>query len=153
MLQQKKMWIKCRVLKTMNASYVTKQKGVVHVKANNLTGSWQCGGFNSVGSNSNYILRSQAQRCSLHQTLGDSGSLMTYIVSDGAAQLVHSWSCFGNFLGSADDIRCILQWPFPPGDTKSRDQWLFLIWSAASFNMQWLHLIHGAVCFGRVFFS
>lgn len=39
---------------------------------------------------------------------------MTYIVSDGAAQLVHSWSSFSNFLGSTDDIRCILQWPFPP---------------------------------------
>ena len=40
--------------------------------------------------NSNYTLGSQAQRCSLHQTLGNRGSLTTYMVSDGAAQLVHS---------------------------------------------------------------
>lgn len=43
-------------------------------------------------------------------------SLTTHIVSDGAAQLVHSWSCLCNFLGSTDDIRRILQWPFPPGE-------------------------------------
>lgn len=40
--------------------------------------------------NSNYVLGSLAQRCSLCQTLWGGGSLMTYIVSDGAAQLVHS---------------------------------------------------------------
>lgn len=77
---------------------------------------------------SNYIAGSLAQRCSLHQTLWGWDSLMTYIVGNGAAQLVHSWSCLCNFLCSADNIRRILQWPFPPGERKSKDQSLFLIY-------------------------
>lgn len=59
-----------------------------------------------------------SQRC----RSSEGGSLTTYIVSDGAAQLVHSWSCLCNFLGSADDIRCILQWTFPPEEKKWKDQ-------------------------------
>lgn len=43
----------------------------------------------------------------------------TYIVCDGAAQLIHSWACLCDLLGSTDDIRCILQWPFSPAENRA----------------------------------
>lgn len=73
---------------------------------------------------------------------------MTYIVSDGAAQLVHSWSCLGNFLGCADDIRRILQWPFAPVQKMWKISDCF--WSGAgSFKMQEQRPSHGAAVCGQ----
>lgn len=69
------------------------------------------------------------------------------MVSDGAAQLVHSWSCLSNFLGSANDIRRILQRPFSPEEKTWKDQWLFLIYCKL------IQYAGAAVCFRGLFFG
>lgn len=69
------------------------------------------------------------------------------MVSDGAAQLVHSWSCLSNFLGSANDIRRILQRPFSPEEKTWKDQWLFLIYCKL------IQYAGAAVCFRDLFFG
>lgn len=73
--------------------------------------------------------------------------ILTYIVSDGAAQLVHSWSCLSNFLGSANDIRRILQRPFSPEEKTWKDQWLFLIYCKL------IQYAGASVCFRGLFFG
>lgn len=84
-------------------------------------------GPNIVTTLSLYNRVTHTQTRNLHSISWDRGSLVTYVIRDGAPQLVHPRSGLCDFLGGADDIRRILQRPFPPVEGKWRDQSLFLI--------------------------
>lgn len=68
----------------------------------------------------------------------------TYLIRNSTAQLVHSWSGFGNLLCSTNHIRGVFEWSFPPGGEKhssfihSYGSVCSLMWLAIGYVWAWM---------------